>query len=144
MTLIILIALGILLILVIGLYPYVQTRFGNLADRLTVIEGALGVEDWVKFLQVVPDTDPEGPQRLSFASRLERIEAKLGDPMARARLDVRQRMRELDEVLKVDPGSGYEHSQVANIQALVERGERPDRREWESWVHTPFPWSEEE
>jgi hypothetical protein len=142
MTVIILIALGIVIALVIGLYRYLRGRFGNLADRLTVLEGALGVEDWVNFLRIVPDTDPEGPQRRSFASRLDRIEARLGEPMARARLDVRQRMRELDEELMDDPSSGYEHSQVANIQDLVERGERPDRKEWESWVHTPFPWTE--
>lgn len=143
MTAIILIALGIVIALVIGLYRYLQGRFGNLDDRLTVLEGALGVEDWVEFLRIVPDTDPDGPQRRSFASRLDRIEARLGEPMARARLDVRRRMRELDEELTDDPSSGYEHSQVANIQDLVERGERPDRKEWESWVRTPFPWTED-
>ena len=141
MTVIILIALGFLIVLVIGLFRYLRARFGNLADRLTIIEGALGVQDWVKSLQSGADTDPEGPERRSIASRLERLEAAVGDPMARARIDVRQRMRELDEVLKDDPDSGYEHWQVSQIQELIERGERPDRKEWESWVHTPFPWS---
>jgi hypothetical protein len=141
MTVVVLIGVAILIILVIGLYRNVEARFFNLSERLTRIENALGGEDWVEFLHdLLPGSHPEEVERTGIVGRVERIEAAL-DPIARARLDVKRRMRELDEALKKDPSEGYVHWQASKIQELVERGERPDRAEWESWIGTPFPWA---
>src|SRR5688500_11133812 len=103
MTVIILIGVLILIILAIGLYQIIEARFYNLTERLTRIEDALGAEDWVEFLH---DLDLRGSrleelERTGIVGRVERIEAAL-DPMARARLDVKRRMRELEELLKED------------------------------------------
>jgi hypothetical protein len=136
----ILVAVVLLVILVISLDRYVHGCFDNLTDRLTRIENALGAEDWVELLQGVPGTGAEELQQQGILGRLERIEATL-DPMARARQHLKRRLRGLDDELKEDPSWAYAHSQVSKIGELVEKGERPDRKDWESWIGTPFPWA---
>ena len=128
-----------LVILVISLSRFLYARFETLGDRLTRIEDALGAEDWVEFLRGALGTDPEELEQKGIVGRLERIEAAL-NPLARARQQVNRVKRELDEALKEDPASGYAHWQVSKIEELIQKGEQPDRKDWESWIGTPFPW----
>ena len=79
-------------------------------------------------------------ERNGIIGRLDRIGVAV-DPMARARHEVTRLMRELDDALAKDPSNAHEHWQVTKIRELVEKGERPERDAWDSWIKTPFPWA---
>jgi len=130
----------IVAVLVLALYRRVSARLNAISRGLVRIENALGAQEWLEMLEEAAGTRFERIERDAIVRRLDRIEVAV-DPMARARHEVRRLMRELDDALQEDPSNAYEHWQVTKIQEAVEKGERPAREAWESWIHTPYPWS---
>jgi hypothetical protein len=147
MIVIILITTILLFVLTISLGRYVVSHFEHVSQRLTRIEKALGAEDWVDSIREAPDVRDTLADELAhngIVGRLERIEAAL-DPMARAKSDVKRVMRELDEDMEDEPledesDLALARDEARKIQELIENGDRPDRKDWESWIRTPFPW----
>lgn len=130
----------VLAALVLALYRRVSARLDAVSRGLVRIESAIGSEEWREMLAEAAGARFERMERDWIVRRLDRIEVAV-DPMARARHEVARLMRELDDALQEDSSNAYKHWQVSKIQELVEKGERPEREAWESWIHTPFPWS---
>lgn len=115
-----------------------DARLDAISHGLIRIEKAIGSEDWIELLENVGNWRSDDTQLNGIVGRLERIEIAV-DPMARAKDEVKRLLRVLDEELQEDPGSAYEHNQVNKIAAQLERGERPERADWDQWIRTPFP-----
>lgn len=109
------------------------------SERLTRIEDVLGGEEWRTLPEGLHGREARELGRDTVLRRLDRIEAAV-DPLARARQQVAQRMQELDRELKENSRAAYSHYQAGLIEELVEKGERPDRDDWDIWIGTPYPW----
>lgn len=129
----------LLAVLIVFLYGQISVRLDAISRVLLRVEKAVGTERQPGMVTNDAGAHLERVER-DIMARLERIEMAV-DPMVRARYDVARLMRELDEALQEDANSGYAHWQVSKIQEQIERGERPRREDWESWIRTPFPWS---
>jgi hypothetical protein len=117
-------------------------RYEYIVNGLGRIESAIGSEEWAcRLREVNPSLKELALTKDGIMDRLERIESAV-DPMARARLLVRTKLRELEAEMAQDNSVAYQHMQVTRIEEALDANERPDRQAWADSVFAPYPWGE--